>query len=820
MKIKQGIFTALIAGTFFLYSAATASANISEYVEGEVLVTLYGSYSINLFNAQDEDSQSKSIAARMSEIAPSGTKTIAAYNALSSGSGTTMACLKSETKTTKELIDEISGKAGVLGVYPNYIRELHEAASAPNDSMYNAKEINRWGYEQTNAVSVWADGVLGSSNVVAAVIDSGVKYDHHDLKGNIAVVSGLTGNLSIFNNSFGAWFSNGAKSVFNIGIINGNSYNLTYDESKIRGRNLPYSDKRLYGDINGHGTHVAGIIGAIGNNSIGIAGMNKYVKLLPVNVVTLDKKTGKININDSDIIKGLQYVYVLNKLEGSSLKGKVKVANISIGGWNDPGKYYNINNPYANALKLLGDSGVIVCISSGNDSQNINNPGTKQVIENGKKVTLSFIGKLPFPAAFGSLPGIKNVIVVGAAQYNPNGKDKLTRADYSNYSNPGAKDSVRYVDIMAPGTNIFSTVPLYDTNGVMRGLRYNKTLGKSLSSVYLDKADTSAGRSYPGYEYKSGTSMAAPMVSGAVALLASKYPNASASEIKDMICSGANPKILKKGVSTYGFLDVKSSVRRGGSIKFKNKTKTAASSLMSFLSLVDKAEMNLDVSNDIKSLGLSNMFEEEDGVCYVSYDLAYDIADTLTANSNDEFYGVESLPAFSLVSGDGATFQSGDIVSSSFDLEALWFGETVGELRMAKAKASSPDALPLTYTMSADSKVDGTYCVSRDGRVLYPSEDISSDDDALYEVRIFTADNGKYDLNSADGKILDATVMYNFVVAQTEEADIPEPVSEEPFVENPEDFAYEERSSGGGCNAGFAGLALLAVIPVVLRRKK
>ncbi len=554
--------------------------------------------------------------------------------------------------------------------------------------------------------------------------------------------------------------------------------------------------------------------------------MNKYVKLLPVNAATLNEQTGAIaGLKDSDIIKGLQYVYVLHTQEGSSLKGKVKVVNMSIGGWNDPNTYYNMNNTYAKAIKLLGDSGVIVCISSGNDCQNINNPGTRQVTVNGKKVTYSYKGKLPFPAAFGSLPGIKNVIVVGAAQYNPNNKDKLTRAAYSNYSNPGSQDSVRYVDIIAPGTNIFSTVPLYDMKGQMRGIRYNSALGKYISSVYIDKADTSAGRSYPGYEFKSGTSMAAPMVSGAVALLASKYPNASALEIKDMICSGANPKILKNGVSTYGFLDVKSSVKRGASLKFKNKNGEVKSSLMSLVSfmsplaLTGEAEMDLDVSNDIKALNLANMFEEDDGAYYVSYDLAYDMAETLTANSDGEFYGVESLPAFSLVSGDGAAFKSGDIVSSSFELEALWFGETVGELRLAKAKQSSADALPLVYTMSEDSKIDGTYYVSRDGRILNPSEDISSDDEALYEVRIFTADNGKYDLNSADGKILDATVMYNVIEAQTAEADIPDPISEEALIEDPEEFAYEESSSHGGCNAGFAAMALMAIIPVMLRKK-
>lgn len=136
--------------------------------------------------------------------------------------------------------------------------------------------------------------------------------------------------------------------------------------------------------------------------------MNKYVKLLPVNAATLNEQTGAIaGLKDSDIIKGLQYVYVLHTQEGSSLKGKVKVVNMSIGGWNDPNTYYNMNNTYAKAIKLLGDSGVIVCISSGNDCQNINNPGTRQVTVNGKKLRIHIKASCLFPQLSALCPELK-----------------------------------------------------------------------------------------------------------------------------------------------------------------------------------------------------------------------------------------------------------------------------------------------------------------------------------------------------------------------------------------------------------------------------
>lgn len=791
-------------------------AQISEYAEGEVLVTLSGSYSVNVFNANNAAEQTKNIANRMSAVAPAGTKTVTAYNDLSSGSGRTMAHLKSETKTTEQLMSEIAGKSGVVGVFPNYKR--YETA-APNDTLYNAAPVFRWGYEQSKAVNVWSQGSTGSQDVVVAVVDTGVKYDHRDLIGNMRQVSGLKGDYADLNNAFGAWFTGkNTGEKYKIGDINSSGGTTrTYDEQRIMGYTPYYLNEKYYGDISGHGSHVAGIIGAKGNNVIGVAGMNWNVTILPVNVFMYDSAKGEGGgAWDSDVIRGLEYINAVNT--SSNLKGRVKVVNMSLGGWSlKTGRYsdqtfvYNsINNPYAQAIKKLGDNGIIVCIAAGNEGQNINNP------------TGVYAGKLPFPASFGTLPGISNVITVGAAQCNFDSKS-ITRASYSNYSNPNKSDGTRYVDIVAPGSDIFSTVPLYNIKGELRVARY--TNGEPLPDIYQVLVDKQNG-SYPGYQFMQGTSMAAPMVTGAVALLCAKYSTASVKEIKDMLFSGANPKILKTGISTYGFLDVESSVKRGASIKLKEAASTTSGAATFALSAAfDEMNMDFDVEEDIESLGLSAMVESEDELYYVSYDLAYDIADKLTPNSADEFYGVESLPLFSLTSADGNNFTSGDMVPVTFELEAEWFGGTVGELRMAKAPKSalSSDALPLAYTMSADSDVDGTFCVSADGHILSTDTEISSDDTYVYEVTIFTKDNGAFDLNPASGKILNATVLYNVIAAQNEESDIDDPVSPEILPDDIGEYVYEGYKShggSGGCNAGFAAVALLAFIPVVLRRRK
>ena len=810
MRFKKNFAAASLVICAFLLSSGAADAKVSEYAEGEVLVTLSGSYSINRFNLNDSASQTKSVEQRMKAVAPVGTEMVSSYNEISAGSGRTMAHLKSAGKTTDELIKSISAKSGVLGVFPNYMRY---ASAVPNDSLYKRDAVFRWGYDAANATAAW-DSTTGTADVAVAVVDTGVKYDHHDLLNNIAIVSGLTGSYSMFNNGMGAWFTdNGVK--YKVGNVSNGEYTLTYDEMKIGGHSANYSNKSFYGDVSGHGSHVAGIIGAVGNNGRGIAGMNWKSTILPVNVFTLNQtaREGE-GAYDADIVRGLQYVLAVQK--DSNYKGKVKVVNMSIGGWSAK-EDNKLNNPTAQAIKSLGAAGVLVCIAAGNEEQNINNPVGE------------YSNKLPFPAAYGALPQLNNVLVVGASAM-PEKAGKFARADYSNYSNPGKKDKNRYVDIFAPGSDIFSTVPLYNMKGEMRIARYSN--GSALPDAYQVLVDT-ADNKYPGYQFMSGTSMATPMVSGAAALLAAKYPTASPKELKDMLCSAADPSILKKGVSSFGFMDVAAAVKKGGQIKKPTQKSGVSTQIIrsAFAKGVafDENNMDFDTSADITALGLTGTFEydSEAGAYYPSDDLTYDIAETLTGEF-DEYYGVEGLPVFSLSSNTSNQFTAGDIVKTSFALEGFWLGESVGELRLAKVKTVSADARMLTYTMDENSIADGTFCVKADGAVLSTDARISSDDEAIYEIVMFTKDNGSFDLNPAAGKILDATVLYNVVASQSEEipsADLPEAATNRPLPNEIGNLAYEQSSvsgggGGGGCNGGFAFLAMFAAAPLFFRRKK
>ncbi len=136
-----------------------------------------------------------------------------------------------------EDIDAVIGEylklADVRYAEPNYI--LHAQGVTPNDPRFG----EQWGIPQTNLPQAWQI-TTGSSRIIAAVLDTGIEGSHEDLSGRV-----IAGYNFIDNNT------------------NAN-------------------------DDHGHGTHVAGIIGANTNNGIGVAGASWGVKLMPVKVLSAE----------------------------------------------------------------------------------------------------------------------------------------------------------------------------------------------------------------------------------------------------------------------------------------------------------------------------------------------------------------------------------------------------------------------------------------------------------------------------------------------------------------------------------------------------
>lgn len=252
---------------------------------------------------------------------------------------------------------------------PNY---LAEGTLIPNDPLYT----NQYGPQKIQAPQAW-DITTGNSSIIIAVVDTGVDMNHPDLQGK--VIAGYD-------------FANGDAD--------------------------PTDDQ-------GHGTHVAGIIGAIGNNNIGVAGVIWQNKILAVKVLN-STNTGSY----SAIANGIIY----------AADNGAKIINLSLGGTAD-------GITLKNAINYATNKGVIVVAAAGNNGTNT-----------------------PFYPAY-----YENVIAVGATDST----DKL----WSN-SNYGS-----WVDVVAPGSSIRSTY-------------WTATSGSIYASM-------------------TGTSMAAPHVSGVTGLLLS-----------------------------------------------------------------------------------------------------------------------------------------------------------------------------------------------------------------------------------------------------------------------------------------------------------
>jgi thermitase len=241
------------------------------------------------------------------------------------------------------IITRLNADPRVVFAEPNYFAQ---AAGVPNDPEYP----QQWNLERVAAAAAW-DATTGDPNLTVAVIDSGADLNHPDLRDRLVYGWDYVGNDFVPE------------------------------------------------DENGHGTHVAGIIGAITNNGIGVAGMSWHGKLLVYKV--LDSKGDGPYANIASAIVSAQ---------GSG----ARIINLSLGG-----TYFS--QTLLNAVDSAYRTGILLVAATGNDGTN----------------------SVRYPAAY------SQTVAVGAT---------TAQDQYAPYSNFGPE-----VDLAAPGGQagapVYSTLP-------------------------------------------------------------------------------------------------------------------------------------------------------------------------------------------------------------------------------------------------------------------------------------------------------------------------------------------------------------------------
>ena len=156
----------------------------------------------------------------------------------------------------KEIAEQYLADPNVAYVEPNYI--VHAIDTTPNDARFG----DLWGMERIRAPQAW-DWTTGDTNIVVAVIDTGILRSHEDLAAQMWTNPGETG-LDAFGNDKA---TNGEDD-------DGNGY-----VDDVHGWDFVNNDNDPTDD-NSHGTHCAGTIGGVGNNSVGVAGVCWTVKMV------------------------------------------------------------------------------------------------------------------------------------------------------------------------------------------------------------------------------------------------------------------------------------------------------------------------------------------------------------------------------------------------------------------------------------------------------------------------------------------------------------------------------------------------------------
>ncbi len=346
----------------------------------------------------------------------------------------------SEEESLSQALSKIYTNDNVKIVYP--IQNYHLSLIEVNDLGYQYQKSY---LEQIKAAAGWEKAQQLKLRPVIAILDSGVDIDNADLKPNIW---------------FNAWEVPGDKIDNDKNGFIDDQYGWDFVND------LPDPKPKFEAGWTElamqHGTVVAGVAAAVGNNVQGVTGVSWTARLMPLRVLDA-KGVG----NTVTVARAINY----------AVANGADIINLSfVGPFSDPILEEAIRNAY--------QAGVLVVAASGTE----------------QSAGINLDNRPQYPVCDDGFNGENQVIGVAAVTAD----DKL--ADFSNYGS-------RCIDVSAPGVKIFST-------------------------QFQDNTKEAFKDAYGGYW--SGTSVAAPMVSGALALLKAVYPYLSPSQLRDVIIASGD----------------------------------------------------------------------------------------------------------------------------------------------------------------------------------------------------------------------------------------------------------------------------------------
>ncbi len=354
---------------------------------------------------------------------------------------------------TLKTVAALRSQPEVLYAEPNYI--LH-ADATPNDPLF--LDNRQYALQKISAQQAW-DTTTGSSNIVVGVIDQGIDNTHQDLAQNM--------------------WQNPVDST-----VNGVDDDANGFVDDVRGFNFVDNNFQIFShtDAEAHATHVAGIIGARGNNGIGVTGVNWNVRLMSLKFLDAD------GFGDTaDAIDACAYAKMMRDrwvTSGGTQGANVRVLNASFGG-------NAFSTAFKNAINNMIPSGILFVAAAGNVDDGTREPNNDLVPH--------------FPSSFEA----SNMIAVASTD----AADNLS--DFSHFGRTS-------VHLAAPGDVVLSTTPPCSDPGP-----FPKPCDPSFPVGFTPTQDT--------YSFFSGTSMSAPQVSGAAALLLAQNPNLTLQQLKSLL---------------------------------------------------------------------------------------------------------------------------------------------------------------------------------------------------------------------------------------------------------------------------------------------